>query len=136
MNNLLTAIKTKLTGSALSTAVGGRVYLDRAIPGAAFPYVVYFVVSAVPERTFTEHYTDTLIQFSIFSSSPGAAEITTIYNALVALFDECALAITGSTLVWMREVNLRTSVEDITTPSGVQTVKQWDVDFELKTSLN
>jgi hypothetical protein len=136
MNNLLTALATKITGSAFSTALGGRVYLDQAPAKPVFPYCVYFIVSGVPDRTFSEHYTDVLIQFSIFSASSGATEITTAYNNLVALLDECSLTITGSTLVWMREANLTTMVDEITTADGSQMVRHWAVDFEIRTSLN
>ncbi|MDD5169790.1 MAG: DUF3168 domain-containing protein [Syntrophales bacterium] len=136
MNNLLTALMTKISGSAFSSDVGGRVYLDQAPQGAEFPYCVFFVVTANPDRTFTEHYTDALIQFSLFSASSGATEITTAYNDLVALLDECALTISGSKLVWMKEQNLATMIEDVTTQSGTATVKAWHVDFEVKTSLN
>jgi hypothetical protein len=136
MNNLLTAIYGKTSGSALSSDVGGRIFLDRAPDGCEFPYVVFFVVSGVPDRTFSEHYTNTLIQFSLFSASEGAAEITDMYADLKALFDECSLTITASTLVWMREQNLTTMIEDITTVNGAQQVKHWAVDFEILTSLN
>jgi len=136
MNNLLTALMTKISGSAFSSDVGGRVYLDQAPQGAEFPYCVFFVVTANPDRTFTEHYTDALIQFSLFSASSGAAEITTAYNDLVALLDECALTISGSKLVWMKESNLTTMVEDITVADATQTVKHWAVEFSILTSLN
>ena len=143
MKNLLKAIMTKTTTpvSALSTYVGGRVYLDEAPEGVVFPYVVFFIVSGVPDRTFTERYTDTLIQFSLFSTSSGAMEITTMYANLKTLFDECALTIppTGlptDTLVWMRESNLTTMVDDITTLDGTVSVKHWAVDYEIRTSLN
>ena len=136
MNNLLTAIYGKVSGSALANDVSGRVYLDQAPQGVEFPYVVFFIVSGTPDRTFTERYTDTTIQFSIFSDSPAATEITNIYKDLKALYDECALTITSSSLVWMREQNLVTMVDDITTPDGTQEVKHWAVDFEIRTSLN
>ena len=140
MNNLLTAIMTKFSGSDFSSDVGGRIYLDQAPDGVEFPYCCFFIVTGSPDKTFTEHYTDTLIQFSLFSASAGAAEITTMYKDLKALFDECALTIppTGTatdTLIWMREANLTTMVEDITTASGTQAVKHWSVDFEIRTGL-
>jgi len=98
-------------------------------------------VTGSPDKTFTEHYTDTLIQFSLFSASSGATEITTMYKDLKALFDECALTIppTGTatdTLVWCREANLTTMMEDITVADAIQQVKHWSVDFEVRTSLN
>jgi hypothetical protein len=128
MNNLLTAIYGKTSGSALSTYVGDRIYLDEVRQDIVLPYVVFFIVSGMPDKTFTEHYTDTMIQFSLFSDDESGTEIQTMYGNLKTLFDECALTITGSTLVWMRESNLTTMVED--------GVKHWAIDYELLTSLN
>lgn len=136
MLNLLTAIKSKFSGSTLSTDVGGRIYLDQAPQKAQFPYVVYFVVSGTPERTFTERYTNTLIQFSLFSASEGATEIATMCNDLKTLFDECSLTITSNSLVWMREANITTMLNDVTTVDGLQTVKHWACDYEVLTSLS
>lgn len=136
MNNLLSAIMTKMTGSNLSSYVGGRIYLDAAPDGAQFPYVVFFIVSGTPEKTFTEYYTNTMIQFSLFSASTGAAEITAMYGYLKTALDECALTITGSALVWMKELNLTTTTEDVVLPDATVRVKHWSVDFEILTSLN
>lgn len=136
MNALLTAIFGKTSGSLLSTDVGGRIFLDQAPAGTEFPYVVFFVVSATPNRTFTERYTETLIQFSLFSASESAVEITTMYGHLQSLFDECALSVTGSTLVWFREQNLTTMMDGIVTANGTQNVKHYAVDFEVLTSLS
>ena len=136
MNNLLTAIMTKCLGSTLSTDVGDRIFLDEAPEGAEFPYIVFSIVSGMPDRTFTEYYTDTLMQFSIFSTSASAAEITTIYADMKALFDEHPFAITASTLVWMKEANLTTMVDDVTVSDATHMVRHWAVDYEIKTSLN
>lgn len=114
--------------------VAGRVYYDEAPQGAQFPYVVYSIVSAVPERTFTEEYRNILVQVSLFAA--GATEISTMYNDLKTLLDEYSMTITGNTLVWMRENNLTTMVEDVTTVDGLQRVKHWAVDYEVLTSLS
>ena len=128
----MTAIYGKFSGSALSTAVGGRVYLDQAPEeGAEYPYVVFFIVSSVPEKTFTEDFEDTAIQFSLFSASKSAAEITAIYSALDALFDECALTITSDMLLRMHRTNLTTMVEDITVANATVGVRHWAVDYEV-----
>lgn len=111
-------------------------YLDQAPGKPTFPYVVFFIVSSVPEKTFTEDLSETLIQFSIYSSSSSATEVSAIYAALKTLYDECSLTITGSSLVWMKETNLVTMTEDMTTATGTTTIKHWAVDFEVKTSLN
>ena len=133
MNNLLTAIMTKISGSALSTDVGGRIFLDQAPDGCDFPYVVFFIVTDAPEKTFSEDFENIIIQFSLFSASQGATEITTMYRDLKALFDECAMTITSNTLIWMKRTNLTTMREDVTTPSGTVGVRHWAVDYEILT---
>lgn len=130
MNNLLTAIYGKTSGSAFPY------FLDEAQEGSAFPYCVFSIVSAVPEKTFTEDYENVTIQFSLFSSSRSGTEITGMYAALMALFDECSLSISGSKLVWMRRTNLVTMVDEVATPDGSTTVKHWAVDYEVLTSKN
>jgi len=136
VNNLLTAIMNKTIGSNFSNDVGGRIFLDDAPQGADFPYVAFYIISGIPDRTFTEHYTDSLIQFSLFSASAGASEITALYADLKALFDEQPLTISGSALVWMKEENLMTMVDDILVKDATVRVKHWAVDFAVLTSLN
>lgn len=131
MNNLLASIMTKISGSTFSTDVGGRIFLDEAPHGSDYPYCVFFIVSDVPANTFSDLLDDILIQFSLFSESQGATEITTIYNDLVALFDNCSLTIATDTHIWMMRENLTTMVEDIETPSGNQRVKHWAVDYSI-----
>lgn len=135
MNNILTSLMTKITTgpSALSSDVGGRVFLDQAPEGCEFPYIVFFVVSDAPENAFAKDGERILVQFSLFSASLGAAEITYMYADLKALFDDCAMTITSNTLVWCRRMNLTTMVEDITTANGMQAVKHWAVDYEITT---
>ncbi|PKN20887.1 MAG: hypothetical protein CVU71_03660 [Deltaproteobacteria bacterium HGW-Deltaproteobacteria-6] len=132
MDELIKAIVSKLSGSALSTDVNGRVYLDRAPDSCEFPYIVFFVVSSVPDWMFTERFEDTMIQFSLFSNSESAVEITTMLKDLKSLFDDCSLTITSDTLVWFRRQNIATMVEDITTTAGAQAVKHYAVDYEAK----
>jgi hypothetical protein len=119
---------TKTVDSTLSSDVAGRIFLDEAPQEAEKPYVVFFIVSDVPEKTFTEDFENIIIQFSLFSDSEGAAEITTMYNDLKTLFDECTFSITASTLIWTNRVNLTTMFED--------GVRHWAVDYEIKTSLD
>ena len=133
MKNILTAIYSKFTGSDLSSYVGGRIYLDQAPESCEFPYVVYSVVSVIPDDVFAKKGKHTLIQFSLFSSNPSAVEISTMHGYLKALFDDCSMTITSNTLLWMHEVNLTTMVEDITVGEGVQSVKHWAADYEVVT---
>ncbi len=138
MNNLLTAIMTKISGSALSTDVGSRIYLDQAPDGCEYPYCVFFIVSSIPDDVFAKKGNNILIQFSLFSASSSALEITTMYADLKALLDDKSLTIppTGTvtdTLIWCHETNLTTMVEDITVADATQQMKHWAVDFEIVT---
>jgi len=129
--NILTALMSKFSGSAFSSDVGGRIYLDEAPEGAEFPYCVFFIVSSVPEDTFTEEIENTLIQFSLFSTSKGATEITTMYNDLKTLLKDASLTVTGKTSVWLRQDNLTTMIDEITTSEGTSAVKHWAVDYSI-----
>lgn len=131
MNNLLAAIMTKCAGSALSTAVGGRIFLDEAPEGTAFPYVVFRIVAGSPQDTFKDTIDDTLIQFSLFSISDGATEITTMYANLKTLFDWQALTITGNTCIWTMRQGLSTFFDDLTTTQGTVGVRHWAVDYSI-----
>jgi hypothetical protein len=117
-------------------AVNGQLFEGQAPEGSVYPYAVYQIISAPKDRTFTEEYTDITLQLSIFSSASSSAEIKLAYYYASALFDECELTILGSTLVWMREMNMVPMMEDHVTPTGVQSVRHYAVDFEVKTSLD
>ena len=143
LTNLCTALYSKFTAvdgggsqNAFYTAINGQLFEDEAPEGTQYPYAVYSVIAAPKERTFTEIYTNILLQLSIFSSNMDSSEIKGIYQKAAALFDECSLSVTGSTLVWMREENLTTLVEEVTTPTGTDKVRAYHIDFEIKTSLN
>lgn len=136
MKALTTAIYSQLAGSALSTAVGGKMFKGRAPDGTSFPYVIFFVVTDMPDRTFTEDYENVIIQFSLFSTASGTTEIEDMFTHLKTLYDEKPFTITGSTLVWMRRSNTSFLVEDHTTPTGTQQVWHYAVDFEVLTSLD
>jgi len=138
MKNLLTAIIAKTNNSALSSDVGGRIYLDEASEGWQFPYVVFSIVTDTPGGVFSKDGEDILIQFSLFSTSKSVAEIANMYEDLKALFDDCALTIppTGDatdTLIWMKRENLTTIMDEHTTPIGTVGVKAWHVDYMVLT---
>lgn len=138
MQAFLDSIVTKLSGSAISNDVGGRCFQGTADVGTGTPYLVYSIVSAVPDRTFSEHYHDILLQVDLFSAqSAGPTEITTLYTDLIALLDECSLTITGYTLVWCREQNLVTMIEDLSAlQDGTNMMNHYAVDFDVRLSLN
>ena len=136
MKNLTTAIWGRLSGSSFSTAIGGRMYKSQAPENTEFPYAVYRVVTNTPERTFSEDYENTTIQFSLFSIASGTTEIEGMFTNLKTLYDEQSFSITGSTLIWMRRATTVFNVEDHITPNGTQRVWAYHVDFEIMTSLD
>jgi len=77
------------------------------------PYVVYNLVSNVPDWTFTEDMENSLLQFSIFDDSSSSTTINTIYEKLTALFDWCVLTVEGYSHIYMkREFNILTREND------------------------
>ena len=137
MKNLTTAVFAKCAvGTSLYTAVGGRIYKGRAPETTVYPYVVFFVVTDVPGKTFTEDYEDVLFQFSLFSSTSGTTEVENMFTYLKALYDECSLTITGNTLVWMKRGNATLLAEEHTTASGTTEVWHYAVDYSILMSKN
>lgn len=135
LKELITGIVERFTtvSNDLNTNIGGRLFLDDAPEGTEYPYVVFFVVVATPDDVFSKAGKSTFIQFSLFSNSPGGAEISTMYADLMALFNDCTLVITSNALVWFRWSNLTTMVEDHTTPNGTVKVKHYAVEYEVTT---
>ena len=136
MKNLTTAIYGLLAGSTLTGLISARLYEDEAPPGTEYPYVVYSVIGQYKEKTFTEEYNNFRVQFSIFSTNEDATEIQDIYQAVEDLYDECAMTITGSRLLWMRLDNVTNVTEAGDNPDGTMTEKHVAVEFDVKTSLN
>lgn len=87
-------------------AVGGRLYLHEAPQGATFPYAVYFLVSGMPEYWLSgPTFEEPVIQFSLFSDSESASEVTDLYTYLTALFDDCTLTVSGYTPIIFERQN-------------------------------
>lgn len=138
LTHLATAIMTKFSGSAFSTAINGRLFQDDA-DGTDISegmYAVFSIVSKVSEKTFSEEYANILLQLDIFSAASSSAEIKDAYTKAKALFDECTLTITGSTLVRMMETNLVCMMEEYTTTTGLQKVRHYAVDYETMTQYS
>lgn len=138
MKNLLTSLFNKWQGSALSSDVGGRIFPKNTAPiGTQYPFILYFNIPAGVEKTFSEEFNNYLFQFSLFSDSESLVEISTMYDDLIALFDDCSLTITGSTLLWMRKTGSPNMADDeVTTVNGASTVTHWAQDFEICTQKN
>jgi len=138
LKSLDTAIFGKMISTtALYSDIGGRLYKGKAPAGAEYPYIVFQIVSDVPEKTFSEDFEDILIQFSLFSSASSSSEVENMFSHLKELYDECALTITAvshdvaATLVWMKRENATLMVEENTTPSGTQEIWHYAVDYSI-----
>ncbi|HQN18884.1 MAG TPA: hypothetical protein PKV86_07090 [Syntrophobacteraceae bacterium] len=101
MKTLFQAIMGRFAGSALSTALGGRLYNSVAAQTATPPFGVFMLVAGTPDWTFTEAQEDVLIQFSLFDSNASVGPICDAYELLTALFDDCKLSVTGWTHLYM-----------------------------------
>lgn len=136
MNALKTAIFSKKAGSAFDTAIGGRLYDGRVPQNPVSPYAVYFIVSTVPDRTFTEDMLDILLQFSIFSSAVEQTEILAANAALVALYDKAVLSASGWKQIFMELASGEGEVTDYPgdTLAGTDAFFQSDVEFNIKLS--
>jgi hypothetical protein len=138
MKELIQAIFSSFnSGNDFYNAIGGRMFSPQAPEGTPLPYAVLKIVSSTPERTFTEYFRDALMTISLFSQFDNevATEIEDLYEYQRELFDEKPLTITGFSLLWMREVNLTTITDELTTTAGVTPVKAWHVDYEIKASM-
>ena len=138
MLNLSKAIRGELSGSLLSAHIANRLFKGQAPEGAAYPYIVFLIVSNSPEKTFacTEEFEDTIIQFSLFSAASGQTEIENMYADLITLYDEATFSITDSTLVWMFRENASLVVEDHITTPGSHKVWAYYVDYNVRTILD
>jgi len=131
VENLTKAIFSKAAGTTFSSLIGGRMFEDFAEAKTQYPYVVYSIISAPKEKTFTETFRNVLVDFSIYSAARGSSEIKGIYKELSSLYDECRLAASAGTILRMYETNVMTNVEDVTTAEGTTTVRHWAVDYEI-----
>lgn len=129
---LFGAIFTKLSNSNLSNYVGGRIYSEFPPDDAQFPYVILKLVGVVPiEDSFTASIDENMIQFSLYSTSTGMTEITTMHNYLITLFDDAVLTISGDTVVWCvnqgtTPLNPEPIVED-----AASFVRHWAVEYSI-----
>ena len=101
-NLVLAGITSKLSGSTLSSLLGGRVYSRYAPENTQFPFAVVDIPTITHDWTFTETIEDLDVYFNLFSKSASESEITGLENALYSLFDNCALTVTGYTHVFMQ----------------------------------
>lgn len=130
MQNILTGLYGKFTGSTLSTYVGGRIYFMKS-RSATYPQVVYDIATISAEGTFSDKYKVIRFTFNLYSSSSSDTELATMYNYLHSLLDKCTMTITSNKLVSMVEVVTVPITEIMTTATGEQQVECWCVDYDM-----
>jgi len=114
MKELFTGIYSKYNSNEALKAVITGFYFTEAPQDAVMPYVVYNLVSNVPDWTYTEDMENSLLQFSIFDDHSSSTTINDIYEKLTALFDWCVLTVEGYSHIYMkREFNILTRGNDI-----------------------
>lgn len=133
MNNLLTAIMTKCSGSNLSADVGGRIFEGIAPDGTEFPYVIINIITDYQADTFKNKLEDLIIQFSLYSISQGLTEITGMFADLKTCFDDAVLTISGNYHILIAREGLTTIIDEFTTPQGTASGRHWAVDYRLIT---
>jgi hypothetical protein len=132
LKNLTTAIFGKcVEGTDLHADIGGRLFKGRAPEGTEYPYVVFMLISDVPENTFSEDLDDVVIQFSLFSLVSSSAEVEDMFTHLKAIYDDCSLTISGSSLIWMKRQVAQLMAEEHTTPSGTVEAWHYAVDYSI-----
>jgi hypothetical protein len=99
VNALFTGIYSKI-GTAESptdfyTAIGGRFYHVKAPQGATFPYGVYDMIDDSSELDFNEENLMITIQIDVFAEDNSAKSAGVILGHQKALFDDCALTVSG-----------------------------------------
>jgi hypothetical protein len=129
---LLTGIVTLANGTTFLNDIAGRFFCDYAPEGVDYPHVVFFIVTGHPAYTFTDTQEDITLQFSIFSTSESAIEVATIAKDLKAVYDDCALSVTGYTRIWMIRKGTVTNVENMDAPTGTPLVRHWAIDYDIK----
>ncbi len=140
MGAILTALWTYLAASALYTLVGGRIYFGAAEEGAAYPHITFSNIATPSHDTFTEHYDNLTLQFSIYSQkNSGLAAISALSDSLRTLFaDTITFSITGYRLVRVKVTGspIMTTDEEVLCSDGSRGVHVWAHDVELTVSLN
>lgn len=136
MIELYAAIITKVSGSDLSTAVGGRIYSEDAPDGAALPYVIFIDPLAEQRDTFSERIEDISLQFSAFSDSTSTVEIGGIYDNIRSLFDDATLSVSGWTNIMTVFESRFKNIERTSTETGEAILRHWDVNYRLVVQEN
>ena len=91
MKDLFTGIYTHFATTphtSFYNAIGGRLHLEEAPAGTAYPYATYNLVVNSYDSSWTSSFEEASIEFELFSDSTGGAtQITAMYEKLKSAFD-------------------------------------------------
>lgn len=110
--------------------IGGRLFKGEAPEGTEFPYVIFFVVSDIPEYPGGKTIEQFLIQFSLFSSASSSTEIEDMLTHLRTLYDDVVLMITGNTEIYFIRENMTSMRDEVTTATGAVGVWHYVQEYE------
>jgi len=100
---LYDAIAAKITASPDGDTLRALIsdYRPHRVPSkVACPYLVWRNVGTAVDRTNSSMFNDTIIQFSIHDDNEDSPiAVCNIYDALIALFDDVTLTVSGWTNV-------------------------------------
>lgn len=111
--------------TTLYTATNGQFYKERAKQNALLPYVVYHIISDVPEWNFCSDFEKVRVQFDLYSENNSSTEVEDLYAKLKSLFDWQTLTIVGWDHVYMKRELARLSRDP------VDDVWTYNVDYEI-----
>lgn len=127
-----TAINTQAINSTVFyEMIQGRFFEDEAPQEMALPYVVYSIISEVPDKTFTEDYEQYRVQFSIFSEKSSSLEAKTIMKALKDAFDDENILTTEGVIISCSRISASINSIDIETADGSGKEWQADIDYQM-----
>jgi hypothetical protein len=90
MKTIFDALYTKISGSALSTAIGGHYYPIQAPVGTPVPFVVGSIITETTTFALSHTFVDVLIEMSVCATD--ATTMHTISALVFTLFDETTLS--------------------------------------------
>jgi hypothetical protein len=123
--NKFSAVDINSVHTDLYIATKGQLYKERAKQNAILPYVVYHIISDVPEWNFCSDFEKVRIQFDLYSEANSSTEVEDLYAKLKSLFDWQTLTIVGWDHVYMKRELARLSrdpTEDVWT---------YNADYEI-----
>ena len=108
MKALFQAINTLFQGSALDTALAGKMYLYEAPMDVVLPFGVFMMDQDLSDYTFDSDRNEIMLMFYLTSEEGKAVQVCDNLELLEALYDDCKLSVTGRRFLGMerREVQL------------------------------